>query len=401
MSDDIQKLKEYFEQLSQSLNYSKERKNEVYNTVVRPLEIIIKAGEDPKSEESKIIKRFVESIFYNLFYIDESVVTARDLGEDQMVTYDEQTVYEKSNVNSSYLKAIAKHIPQIPNFSNTGIKVEDVILQEKESRKSDFKKVEINFEWLKYLLGKYFQSENFMEFQISGISYVNFLLNLKLYFTQESFPQLMDLFKITNNLGTDDKIVLIKYLIKKYQDALSPDNQVSVLNTIIFEDKGLEICKKTSDEYSRAMLNVLQSKLFYLQGIKEDIKKVGKPEDIPRYKNVKVVEKTIDKHLDYLKTKHKGDVIISNEEYEILKEYTVSLLINDEVPFIATQFRKIDISNQTIIYSYYQIQKELFDTRRIKDTFIDFLKATFSQLKNYDKSTLKTKFSVKPKRFPY
>ena len=77
------------------------------------------------------------------------------------------------------------------------------------------------------------------------------------------------------------------------------------------------------------------------------------------------------------------------------------MIINEEVPIIETPFNKLSISNQTIIYSFYKIHEQLFKTKHIRDYFIDFLVTTFSQLHSYDKSTIKTKFSVKPKRFPY
>jgi hypothetical protein len=384
------------------MNYSKERKNEVYNKYFRPFEIIIKAGEDPKSEESKIIKRFFESIFYNLLYIDESVVIACDLGEDQMITYDEQKVYEKSNVNSYYLKAIAKHIPQISNYSDTGIKVEDVILREKESRQNDQGKIEINFDWLLYQLGKYSQIENYPSLQMSGLTWLNYLLNLKIHFTQEFFPQLIDLFKFTNNLGTEDTIILLKFLIKKYKDALSPDNQLSILSTFISDDKGFEVCKETSDEYSRLMLNLYQSKLFHLQGIKEDIIKVEKQIERPLHQNIDKITKIIDEKLDYLTTLNpKGESIMTIDEYEKLKKYVIALIINDDAPRLEPPIRRLNISNQTIIYSFYQIHKEVFSTGLIRNSFIEFLHNTFTQLEKYTKPTIKTKFSVKPKRYPY
>ena len=77
------------------------------------------------------------------------------------------------------------------------------------------------------------------------------------------------------------------------------------------------------------------------------------------------------------------------------------MIINKEEPIIETPFNSLSISNQTIIYSFYKIHDQLFGTRHIRDYFIDFLKTALSQLHSYDKSTIKTKFSVKPKRFPY
>lgn len=398
--DNIDKIKKYWEILKKQEGYSND-KVETGEIIIEILELIKTASKNQKSEESKIIKRIIESIFYSLLNIDVSVVKAHDLDEDKVVSCDEPSIYKNSYVNSSYLEAISKHIPQLSAFYNTGNQVLDAILQKGELRENGLKKIEINFEWLNYIFGKYFQNENLMTFQISEHYFVNILLGIKVYITQEFFPQLMNLFKITNNLGTENIIVLTKYLIEKHQEALLKNKQVSILSTFIYKNKSIEICKKTSNKYSKAILNVLQSKLYYIQGIKVDKKQNRNLKDIPQHKNVKVVKKTIDNYLRYLTEEHNGELIMSNEEYEILKEHTVSLIINNTVPHISTKFRKINVSNLTIIYSYYQIHNEFFDNQNIRDTFINFLKAYFSQLKNYEKSTIKTKFSVRPKRFPY
>ena len=92
---------------------------------------------------------------------------------------------------------------------------------------------------------------------------------------------------------------------------------------------------------------------------------------------------------------------MTDEDYVILKDLITAMIIYEEVPIIDTPFNRLSVSNQTIIYSFYKIHVQLFGTRRIRDYFIDFLKATFSQLGSYDYSTVKTKFSVKPNRFPY
>jgi hypothetical protein len=403
MYDELLNIKKAFERLSESLNYSQEKKNELYNSIARPLEIFIKASRDPKSEEKNIIKRLIESIYFFILNIDESVVNKKDLYEDKIIILDSPLeILKKSNINAAYLSAIEKHISLSFNSPESGIRVEDAIRAHEEFKNNDLNKIDISQDWLIYHLSKFMQNENYLVFQFSELNWANFLLNLKVYFVKEFFSKLIDLYKITNNLGTDDTILLIKSQIKKYIEALSPAKQLFILSTFILDNKGFDICKRTSDEYSRVMLNIYQSKLSTLQGIKDDYRKVKEQIETPYHKNIDNINKAIDEHLGYLTTSiPKGEIIMTNEEYTRLKNYISLLVINEEVPFVEYSFQKLNVSDQTIIYSFYLLHKELFGTKPIKDFFIDFLLETFTQLQEYTASTLKTKFSVKPKRYPY
>jgi len=150
------------------------------------------------------------------------------------------------------------------------------------------------------------------------------------------------------------------------------------------------------------MLNIYQSKLSTLQGIKDDYRKTKKQIETPYHKNIDNINKAIDEHLGYLTTSvPKGEIIMTYEEYVRLKNYISLLVINEEVPFIEYPFQKLNVTDQTIVYSFYLLHKELLGTKRIKDFFIDFLIKAFTQLQGYTASTIKTKFSVKPKRYPY
>ena len=402
MSDEISQLRKAFQDLTKSLDYPRKKEIEVYDTLIRPLEIIINAANDPESEESKTIKIFIDSIFSYMLNIDESVEKCREWKIDKVVTWDQQSNFELVKLNSFYLKAISKCLSHGPIYSDTGNQVLHTILHEKQSRQNDYAKIEINFDWLKYVFGKYTQSETFLSLKISELPWLNFLLNLKLFFTEEFFSQLISIFAHTNNLGTDDPGVLIRFLLKKYKDAMSQNNQLSLLSTFIFDNNRFEISKQTSDRYSVAMQKIYQTKLFYLYGIKESIKQVERQPDLPPHKKIEEVEKIIDDNISYLKSKNfNGELIMTDDNYVRLKEYVTVMIINEEVPVIESPFNTPSVSNQTIIYSFYKIHKQLFGTKIIRDYFIDFLKAVFSQLHSYANSTIKTKFSVKPKRFPY
>jgi len=403
MSDDLSNLKKEFEKFIESFDYSQEDKKELYNTIVRPLEILIKAATDPKSDEGIIIKRLIDSIYFFIINIDESVVSKQDWHEDKTtLIYNQLEILNKSNVNSTFLSAIEKYISISFNSPESGIRVEDVIRANVELKQNDLNKIDISQEWLMYYLSKFLNDKNYSAFHFSEHSWVNFLLNLKVYFTKEYFSQSIDLFRITNSLATDDTIILIKSQIQKYIEALSPIRQLSILSTFIFDNKGFEICKNTSNEYSRVMLNIYQSKLSLLQGIKDDSRNAETQIEVPYHKNIDNINKAIDKHLGYFRTSTpKGEIIMANEQYTKLKNYVSLLVMNEEVPFIESPFEKLDVTNQTIVYSFYLLHKELFGTKRIKDFIIEFMPKAFSQLQGYTTSTLKTKFSVKPKCYPY
>jgi hypothetical protein len=402
MSDEISKLRKAYQDLINSHDYPRKKQLEVNDTIVRPLEIIINAAKDPESEESKTIKIFIDSIFSYMLNIDESVEKCSAGKIDKVVTWDQQSNSELVKLNSSYLKAVSKYFSPGLFYSETGKQLLDAILHENESRQNDDVKIVINLDWLMYIMGKYTKSDTFLSKELSKLPWLNFLLNLKIFFTEELFPQLISLFAHTNNLGTDDPAVLIKFLLRKYKDAMSPNKQLSLLSTFVFDNNRFEISKQTSDRYSVEMQKIYQTKLFFLYGIKENIQQIGRQTDSPPYKTLEEIERTFEDNLNYLKSKNlKGDLIMTDEDYLKLKDYVTGMIINEEVPFIESPIKALSVSDQTIIYSFYKIHQQLFGTKRIRDYFIDFLITAFSQLHSYDKSTIKTKFSVKPKLFPY
>ena len=319
MSDEISILRKAFQDLSRSLDYSRKKEIEVSDYIIRPVEIIINAANDPESEESKTVKIFIDGVFSSMLNIDESVKKCHGLGIDKVVTWDQQSNFKLVNLNSYFLKAVSKYFSNGPYYSDTGNQVLDIFLHEKESRQNDSAKIEINVDWLMYIMSKYTQSDTFLSIELSAHSWLNFLLNLKLFFTEEFFPQLISLFAHINNLGTDDPAVLIKFLLKKYKDAMSPNNQLSLLSSFVFDNNRFEISKQTSDRYSVAMQKIYQTKLYFLYGIKENIKQIARQSDTPPHKKIEEVERILDDNLRYLKTKNLNDeLLMTIEEYEKL-----------------------------------------------------------------------------------
>jgi len=91
--------------------------------------------------------------------------------------------------------------------------------------------------------------------------------------------------------------------------------------------------------------------------------------------------------------------IMSQSNFELLMRYTNYLIEHESLNDNIQPIPQIEISNEFLRYTFYLIHKELFGTKRIKQIFIDFLHAVFSQFKNIEKSTTKTKFSVSPKSY--
>jgi len=182
MSDEISQLRKAFQDLSNSLDLPRKKEIEVYDILIRPLEIIINAANDPESEESKTIKIFIDSVFSSMLNIDESVEKCRELEIDKVVTWDQQSNFEIVKLNSYYLKAVSKYLSHGPYYSNTGNQVLHTILREKQSRQNDHANIDLNIDWLMYVFGKYKQSDTFISKEISKLPWLNFLLNLKLFF---------------------------------------------------------------------------------------------------------------------------------------------------------------------------------------------------------------------------
>jgi len=86
-------------------------------------------------------------------------------------------------------------------------------------------------------------------------------------------------------------------------------------------------------------------------------------------------------------------------DFERLIEYTEYLIKNDALPNSVKAIPHINISNEFIRYTFYLIHKRIYGTNRIKPIFIDFLQTVFTQFKNTNYSTTKTKFSVKPPQY--
>jgi len=91
---------------------------------------------------------------------------------------------------------------------------------------------------------------------------------------------------------------------------MSPNNQLSLLSTFVFDNNRFEFSKQTSDRYSIAMQKVYQTKLLFLFGIKENANQTERQSDLPPHNNIEEVQRTLDDNLSYLKSKNLKDELI-------------------------------------------------------------------------------------------
>ncbi len=109
----------------------------------------------------------------------------------------------------------------------------------------------------------------------------------------------------------------------------------------------------------------------------------------------------IESHLKFMNGVNPSqESILTPNDYEWLLSKTIELVEIGECPTIEKAIRP-KISATSISYTFYLIHKEIFTTRPIRDGFIDFLNRAFKQFANTEWTTIKTKFSVKHKGFPY
>lgn len=110
----------------------------------------------------------------------------------------------------------------------------------------------------------------------------------------------------------------------------------------------------------------------------------------------------LEKHFSHLKGNNLSkEKIMSDREYKRLIMLVAELIDTEELPQDESHFILNGITGYSIKYSFYLLHQEQYGTIKIKGIFIEFLSKYFTSLHNWSKKTLKTKFSVKPNKFPF
>lgn len=91
--------------------------------------------------------------------------------------------------------------------------------------------------------------------------------------------------------------------------------------------------------------------------------------------------------------------IMSEADFNRLITYTDHLVLTDTLPTEIVPIAQTDISNEHIRYTFYLLHSKLFGSRRIKQSFIDFLHRVFTQFTGTQPRTTKAKFATAPKSY--
>lgn len=98
--------------------------------------------------------------------------------------------------------------------------------------------------------------------------------------------------------------------------------------------------------------------------------------------------------LKYMADKNeKQEIILSQDDFNKLIEYTNYLVDKDEVPEIEIQLEP-KITFELLRFTFWVLHKELYSTKRIKPHFYKFVRELFVQSNNYQLSSIKSSFAV-------
>lgn len=89
----------------------------------------------------------------------------------------------------------------------------------------------------------------------------------------------------------------------------------------------------------------------------------------------------------------KQEIILSQDDFNKLIEYTNYLVDNDEVPEIDEQLEP-NITFELLRFTFWVLHKELYSTKRIKPCFYNFVKEAFVQSNNSNVTSIQKMFAV-------
>lgn len=193
-------------------------------------------------------------------------------------------------------------------------------------------------------------------------------LILEKYFTNDEISNrnfLRYLFNILQSLVNDESKIINKYpyLILAIRGFISFINKKLLYHDmekfILIED-GLEKID-ISDDYNtdKSNIEIMHSVLDYMKGLNE-----------------------------------KQSKILTDEDYNLLIEYTTHLIEKEEVPEIL-KILKPDLIKDTIRFSFWVLHHELYTTKRIKNYFYNFIKLVFEKFENDELISIKKHFGTK------
>jgi len=119
--------------------------------------------------------------------------------------------------------------------------------------------------------------------------------------------------------------------------------------------------------------------------------------DLSHKSNIEIIHSV----LDYMKGyNEKKEIILNNEDFDQLINYTKDLIEKEEIPQIKNQLQP-KVSNDLIRFSYWVLHKELYTTKRVRPYFYDFIKALFLNFKESDIKSIKSQFGTSTRAYKY
>lgn len=103
---------------------------------------------------------------------------------------------------------------------------------------------------------------------------------------------------------------------------------------------------------------------------------------------------------DFMKGENeRKEIILSEEDFNILIEYTIYLVENESVPLIYKKLKPNLSSKDLIRFSYWVLHKELYQTSKIRSYFYHFIKKVFENFNSNDIASIKSHFGTKTRVF--
>ncbi|APD06611.1 hypothetical protein UJ101_01082 [Flavobacteriaceae bacterium UJ101] len=116
---------------------------------------------------------------------------------------------------------------------------------------------------------------------------------------------------------------------------------------------------------------------------------------------LKTNEEIIFSVLEYMKGKNEQqEVILNDEDFKLLIEYTTHLINNKELPTIERQLEP-NLTNDTISFTFWVLHFELYTTKRIHKYFYDFIYSVFNNFKDSTIPSIKSQFGTKSRVYSH
>lgn len=240
----------------------------------------------------------------------------------------------------------------------------------------------------------------------------------------ESFIFIKEFIKGENYYTYDEltSSIFIQKLIEKYVNNVNKDldqfnygyerydyliEQINTLNSLGFNEAKEDLSLSLPRMYIRHILNLkdrygkMMTFKFHKRQSKPPINSIEnsnlKPINIK--KELTINEKLIiaNKHLSIFSGQNlNGEKIMTDENFNSLKKEVSYIIEYDKIPENFTPINRINLPNQFISFTFYNLYKDLFPEYRIKNYWIEFLYSFIQQFCSAKIESFKSKFSVKP-----